>query len=106
MQASAYDEACRHGRHRPLTHWAIEEQALIGRIDLPLPVGFAGGLRRLEAVNAAFEMDGIASYSDLCGVLAAVGLAQNFGALWALVTDGIQAGHIALHARKEKIARA
>ncbi|MBQ9395930.1 MAG: 3-hydroxy-3-methylglutaryl-CoA reductase [Proteobacteria bacterium] len=100
LEAAAFDWACRSGRHLPLCRWWNDCAQLTGKIELPLTVGFAGAFRTLPQVSAAFQFDGIASYHELCGVLASVGLAQNLAALWALVTTGIQAGHLKLHARK------
>ncbi len=100
MQAAFYDAACGGHGHAPMAQWRAQNGHLTGRIELPLVVGFVGGIRLLPAVNEAFKLAGIQSYHDLCCTLAAIGLAQNFGALRALMTDGIQAGHMALHARK------
>jgi hydroxymethylglutaryl-CoA reductase len=80
--------------------WDAEDQILKGQIALPLVVGIVGKFRTSLAVQSAFKLAGIDRYETLCGILAAVGLAQNFGALWALVTEGIQSGHMRLHARK------
>lgn len=100
MQSAFYDAACSGQGHAPMAQWRAQNGLLTGRIELPLVVGLVGGIRQIPAVNEAFELAGIQSYRDLCGILAAIGLAQNFGALRALMTDGIQAGHMTLHARK------
>ncbi|MBO4351662.1 MAG: 3-hydroxy-3-methylglutaryl-CoA reductase [Proteobacteria bacterium] len=100
INAAFYDYACKTGVHLPLVRWNIQKQSLHAEMHLPLPVGFVGGLRKVPAVNAAFAFDKIENYAELCGVLAGVGMAQNLGALWALTTEGIQAGHMKLHARK------
>lgn len=104
---SALDGATRSGVHRPLSQWFCVKhrktgiRSLLGRMDIDLPVGFVGGMRRIPHIDAAFQFDRIQSLEALAGVLASVGLAQNFAALWALVTDGIQAGHLKLHERKK-----
>ncbi len=100
MQIAIDDHACKTGKHRPLSQWHCGDRGLTGHLELPLVAGLVGGFRQNPAVEAAFEFDGIHSCSDLCGVLAGVGLAQNLGALWALMTEGIQAGHMRLHQRK------
>lgn len=103
----ALSAACLHhanisGAHLPLTDALLDAdaQTLMFSIDVPVPAGFVGGFKKNPAVAAAFEFDGIASYEELCALLASIGLVQNLGALWALVTEGIQAGHMRLHARK------
>ena len=101
ISASFYDCACQSGQHCPIVRWQSANNALLGETNLPLPVGFVGGFRKNAAVNAAFAFDKIESYRELCSFLAAVGMAQNLGALWALTTEGIQAGHMKLHLRKE-----
>lgn len=101
ISASFYDCACQSGQHCPMVRWQTVNEFLYGESNLPLPVGFVGGFRKNTAVNAAFAFDKIESYQELCSFLAAVGIAQNLGALWALTTEGIQAGHMKLHLRKE-----
>ncbi len=102
IEAAAYHYACRDGHHAPLAVWAKDPSSggLRGRLCMPLCVGFIGAFRASRAVEAAFRFDGIDDYPTLCALLAATGLAQNFGALWALVTSGIQEGHMKLHRRK------
>ncbi len=101
IAASAIDFACQSGTHKPLAVWQIHENALQGILTMPIVAGYVGGTTHATpAIAAAFELAHIHSYEDLCGVLTAIGLAQNFAALTALVTEGIQAGHMKLHARK------
>lgn len=104
IEAAAYHHACQSGRHQPLSIWEYSETAagpnLTGILEMPLPVGAAGGARHIGAVDAAFRFSHIRDVQDLCATLAGVGLAQNFGALLALVTDGIQKGHMKCHLRK------
>lgn len=100
LSASILHEAHRTGAHKPLTCAALREDSLEFAIHLPLPAGFVGGFKKNPAVAAAFAFDDISSYDELCALLSAIGLIQNLGALWALVTEGIQAGHMRLHVRK------
>ena len=101
LSIAAADEACRTGHHRPLATWRMAHDALCGSLSMPIVAGFVGGVRCCPQYQAAYRLAGIERYQTLCGVLAAIGLAQNLGALWALVTEGIQAGHMKLHKRKE-----
>lgn len=75
---------------------------LHGSLSVPLAVGTVGGLTTRHPVAAACLQDilGSPTAGELAGIMAAVGLCQNFSALRALVTDGIQRGHMALHARR------
>ena len=100
LGSAALAYAC-HREHRPLASWSIEAQGLCGQIALPVVAGFVGGAQACPQYRAALRLSRIDSYHTLCSVLAGVGLAQNLGALWALSTDGIQAGHMKLHRRKE-----
>jgi hydroxymethylglutaryl-CoA reductase len=78
---------------------------LWGRIELPLAVGIIGGATRAHPVaQIALKILAVDSARDLSDIMAADGLAQNLAALRALVTDGIQRGHMALHARQIAIA--
>ncbi len=96
---AAMDYASRDG-HKPLACWTIDNGALCGTLRLPIVAGFVGGSKSCPQYRAAYKLAGIDSYNGLCSVLAGVGLAQNLGALWALSTEGIQAGHMKLHRRK------
>lgn len=84
----------------PMARWWREGDDLVGEIDIPLSVGTVGGPIRLHpTVQALLRLADIHSAKELAAVLAAVGLAQNLGAIKALGTTGIQQGHMALHAR-------
>lgn len=113
LEAGAHAYAARDGQYRALTEWRVRydtEQApgqpvLAGRIELPLAVGTVGGATRAHpTARVALKVLGVASARELAEVMAAVGLAQNLSALRALATEGIQAGHMALHARQVAIA--
>jgi len=105
IEAGAHAYAARNGRYGPLSEWRIEHDTLVGTIELPLAVGIVGGnLECNPRVRFALRVLGITSARELAAIMAAVGLGQNFAALRALVTDGIQRGHMALHARGLAIA--
>jgi hydroxymethylglutaryl-CoA reductase len=100
IEAGAHAFACRAGQYRPLSTWSVSEGALIGRIELPLALGTVGGpLRVHPGVQVALKLLRVESARELAMVFAAVGLAQNFAAIRALGSVGIQKGHMALHAR-------
>jgi hydroxymethylglutaryl-CoA reductase len=100
IEAGAHAFACRAGRYGPLSSWTVDEGRLVGRIELPLALGTVGGPARIHpGVQAALRLLGVASARELAMVIASVGLAQNFAALRALGSVGIQRGHMALHAR-------
>jgi len=100
IEAGAHAYAARSGRYTSLTSWTCDEDALIGRIELPLALGLVGGATKTHpAAQAALRLLNVQSSGELAQVAAAVGLAQNMAALRALATEGIQRGHMALHAR-------
>ena len=101
IEAGAHAHAAAGGRYRPLTRWSVgDDGALLGEITMPLKVGTVGGtLGNNPAAGLGLALTGARSASELARLIAAVGLAQNFAALRALVTGGIQAGHMKLHAR-------
>lgn len=104
IEAGAHAYAAREGEYRPLTNWELASNGdLIGSIELPLAVGIVGGLTRIHSVaQIALRMLEVKSGQELAAVMAAVGLAQNLAALRALATDGIQKGHMKLHARRNE----
>ena len=101
IEAAAHAYASRSGRYTSLTNWFKNEDGdLVGTIDIPLKVGTVGGsLKSNKAVGIAHRILGIESATELAEVIGAVGLAQNFSALRSLGTEGIQRGHMTLHAR-------
>ncbi|MCP3063635.1 hydroxymethylglutaryl-CoA reductase, degradative [Myxococcus sp. K38C18041901] len=100
IEAGAHAFACRSGQYRPLSTWYLEEGHLVGRIELPLALGTVGGPIKLHpGVQMALKLMRTTSVRELSMVFAAVGLAQNFAALRALGSVGIQKGHMAMHAR-------
>lgn len=102
IEAGAHAFAAREGAYRPLSHWEEASNGdLIGSIELPLAVGIVGGLTKAHHVaQIALKILGVKSGQELAAIMAAVGLAQNLAALRALATDGIQKGHMKLHARR------
>ncbi|MDR0965169.1 MAG: hydroxymethylglutaryl-CoA reductase, degradative [Myxococcales bacterium] len=100
IEAGAHAFASRNGRYAPLTRWFIDGESLVGTIELPLAVATVGGATKVHPhVRTAFKILGITRAKELACVMASVGLAQNFAALRALGSVGIQKGHMALHAR-------
>ena len=105
IEAGAHAFAARSGRYQPLAIWRrITTEtgglALHGALLLPMAVGTVGGTLRVHpTAKLALRLMGVGSAAELAGVAASVGLASNLAALRALVTDGIQKGHMALHAR-------
>lgn len=101
IEAGAHAYAAASGQYRPLTRWsATPDGDLLGEIAIPLKVGTVGGTLDVNAAAAmGLELTGAQSAKELSLLMAAVGLAQNFAALRALVSSGIQEGHMKLHAR-------
>ena len=109
LEAGAHAYAARSGRYTSLSRFSVDHEAacLVGSITLPMAVGVVGGATRVHpTVQAARALLGpfALSTTRLAGLMAAVGLAQNTGALKAMVTEGIQRGHMALHARQIALA--
>ena len=102
IEAGAHAYAARTGRYRSLTHWEKTSNGdLVGTMEIPMAVGIVGGGTKSNPVsNLALKILGVETAEELAGIIAATGLAQNFGAIRALVTEGIQSGHMKLHARK------
>ena len=101
VEAGAHAYASRNGQYTSLTHWEKDNAgALVGTIELPMPVGLVGGATKTHPLaRLALKIMEVKSAQELGEIAAAVGLAQNLGALRALATEGIQRGHMALHAR-------
>jgi hydroxymethylglutaryl-CoA reductase len=100
LEAGAHAYACRSGQYRPLSTWHLEGSHLVGQIELPMAVGMVGGPIKVHpGVQLALKLLRVGGVKELSMVFAAVGLAQNFAALRALGSVGIQQGHMALHAR-------
>jgi hydroxymethylglutaryl-CoA reductase len=106
VEAGAHAYAVRDGSYSSLTKWWTDNNGnLHGRIELPLAVGIVGGATRVHPIaQIALQILGIESAHELAEIAAAVGLAQNFAAIRALATDGIQHGHMRMHARQLAVA--
>lgn len=102
IEAGAHAYAARSGKYKPLTNWYIKDGYLIGQIELPMAVGTIGGITKFhKTVETSFKILGVKSSKQLAGIMASVGLAQNFAALLALTSIGISASHMPLHRRKD-----
>ena len=103
IEAAAHAYASAGGTYSSLTKWSKDKNGnLIGNFELPLSVGIVGGIIRHHPIaKICTKILGVSTAQELSCVLAVAGLAQNFAAMRALVTEGIQKGHMKLHARKE-----
>jgi len=101
IEAGAHAYAARTGRYLPLSVWEKNEDGdLVGSIEMPMAVGIIGGATRVHPIaKIALKILGVKSARELAEVMVAVGLAQNLAALRALAHEGIQRGHMSLHAR-------
>lgn len=101
VEAGAHAWAARNGHYGSLTHWETTANGdLAGSIEVPMAVGLVGGATKLHpTAKLALKILGVQTAEELARIIAAVGLAQNFSALKALATTGIQRGHMALHAQ-------
>ncbi len=100
LEAGAHAYACRTGKYKPLTkYWKDKKGNLVGYIELPVAVGIVGGSIKTNPVaQVCLKILGVKTARELGEVMAAVGLANNFAALRAMVKEGIQKGHMKLHA--------
>ena len=101
IEAAAHAYAARDGRYRGLTDWEVNENGdLVGRLEIPIKVGTVGGsLETNPTVRLCHRLLGNPTAIELAGIMGCVGLAQNFAAIRALATAGIQQNHMTLHAR-------
>ena len=106
VEAGAHAYAARSGVYTSLSRWSSgEDGALEGWLEMPMAVGIVGGATRVHpTAKACLQLMGIESARQLAEVIVSVGLAQNLAALRALATEGIQRGHMGLHARQVAIA--
>jgi hydroxymethylglutaryl-CoA reductase len=106
IEAGAHAYAARSGRYTSLSTWGKDAEGnLVGTLEMPMAVGIVGGATRVHpAAQAAVKLMGVKTANELAEIIAAVGLAQNMAALRALATEGIQRGHMSLHARQVAIA--
>jgi len=106
IEAGAHAYAARSGSYRPLSTWGKDREGnLVGTLEMPMAVGIVGGATRVHpAARVSLKLLGVRSAAELAEVIVSVGLAQNLAALRALATEGIQRGHMTLHARQVAIA--
>jgi len=100
VEAGAHAYASRDGRYRPLSRWETDGDYLYGSLEMPLAVGIVGGATKTHPLaRISLKILGVKTAQELAEVIGAVGLVQNLAALRALAAEGIQAGHMSLHAK-------
>jgi hydroxymethylglutaryl-CoA reductase len=101
IESGAHAYAARDGTYRSLTNWyTTKEGDLAGEIEIPMAVGIIGGVTSVHPLSRlALKILGVESAKELAIIFAAVGLAQNLAAIRALASEGIQRGHMRLHAK-------
>ena len=106
VEAGAHAYAARSGRYTSLSTWGKDPDGnLVGSLELPMAVGIVGGATKVHpGAQAALKLMGVTTAAELAEIIVSVGLAQNLAALRALATEGIQRGHMSLHARQVAIA--
>jgi len=106
IEAGAHAYAARNGHYTSLSQWEKTPGGdLVGTLEMPMAVGIVGGATRVHPLpKVALKVLGVHSARELAEVIVAVGLAQNLAALRALATEGIQRGHMSLHARQVAMA--
>ncbi|MFW5713702.1 MAG: hydroxymethylglutaryl-CoA reductase, degradative [Brevefilum sp.] len=106
IEAGAHAYAAREGRYTSLSNWGKDADGdLVGTLEMPMAVGTVGGATRVHpGAKACLKLMGVETAVELAEIIVSVGLAQNLAALRALATEGIQRGHMSLHARQVAIA--
>jgi hydroxymethylglutaryl-CoA reductase len=106
VEAGAHAYAARSGRYTALSTWALDSEGnLTGDLEMPLALGIVGGATRVHpGAQVALKILGVQTARELAEIAVSVGLAQNLAALRALATEGIQRGHMRLHARQVAVA--
>ena len=106
IEAGAHAYAARSGRYSPLSRWEIDKDGnLSGSLEMPMAVGTVGGATGVHPMaKACLAIMGVRSARELAEIIVSVGLAQNLAALRALASEGIQRGHMSLHARQIAVA--
>ena len=100
VEAGAHAFASRDGTYTAMSTWRIEGDELVGRLTVPMQVGIVGGVTKVHpTVKVLLKLLGAKTGTDIGRAAAAVGLAQNLAAIMALATEGIQRGHMSMHAR-------
>jgi hydroxymethylglutaryl-CoA reductase len=106
IEAGAHAFAAHKGQYQPLATWRVEDDALLGRLAMPMALGTVGRTLRHPGARLALRILAVASARELAEIVASVGLAQNLAALKALAGEGIQRGHMALHRRATRAEQA
>lgn len=106
IEAGAHAYAARNGKYTSLSTWSKDENGnLVGELEMPMAVGIVGGATKVHpAAQMAIQLMEVKSANELAEIIVSVGLAQNMAALRALATEGIQRGHMSLHARQIAIS--
>jgi hydroxymethylglutaryl-CoA reductase len=105
VEAGAHAFAARSGRYQPLAVWRRDGDHVVGSLEMPMALGTVGGTLRVHpAARLSLRLLAVRDAQELAGIVAAVGLASNLAAVRALATDGIQRGHMGLHARSVAVA--
>jgi hydroxymethylglutaryl-CoA reductase len=106
IEAGAHAYAARSGHYTSLSTWGKDDEGnLVGSLEMPMAVGIVGGSTKTHpGARACIKLMGVRTAGELAEIIVSVGLAQNLAALRALATEGIQKGHMALHARKANIS--
>lgn len=106
IEAGAHAYAARNGRYTSLSTWSVDPSGnLAGTLEMPLAVGTVGGATRVHPMaKACLSLMDVQSARELAEIIVSVGLAQNLAALRALASEGIQRGHMSLHARQVAVA--
>ncbi|TFH47859.1 MAG: 3-hydroxy-3-methylglutaryl-CoA reductase, partial [Lysobacterales bacterium] len=106
IEAGAHAYAAREGRYTSLSTWRRDGQGnLVGMLELPMALGTVGGATRVHpTARIALKLLNVSSAAELAEIVVSVGLAQNLAAIRALATEGIQKGHMSLHARQVAMA--
>jgi hydroxymethylglutaryl-CoA reductase len=106
IEAGAHAYAARSGKYTSLSQWGTDKGGnLVGTLEMPMAVGIVGGATKVHpSARAALKIMGVQSARELAEIIVSVGLAQNFAAIRALATEGIQRGHMSLHARQLAMA--
>jgi hydroxymethylglutaryl-CoA reductase len=100
VSAGAHAYCARDGRYTALSVWRREGDELVGRVTMPMQVGTVGGVTKVHpVVKVLLKVLDVDGATHLAGIAVSVGLAQNLAAILALATEGIQRGHMSLHAR-------
>jgi hydroxymethylglutaryl-CoA reductase len=101
LEAGIHCNACKKGNYQPATEYYKDKNGnLVGEIELPMQIGIVGGATKINpSAQACLNILGIKNVKELECIMASVGLAQNFAAMYAITTEGIQKGHMRLHAK-------